>query len=67
MPFQAQPINKTIVTWAEYETNGCPTCNDGTKEGWPMVQGSGFALVVCAKCHIGYEINDKKAQDQHEL
>ena len=66
MPFQAQPIAKKIISWAEYQENGCPICNDGTKEGYPMVQGPGFTLVVCSKCRVGYEINDEKAAAQVE-
>ena len=67
MSFQAQPIAKKAISWAEYEKNGCPICSDGTKTGYRMVQGPGFALIVCSKCKIGYEINDEKATEQDEL
>ena len=62
--FRAQPISKKVITWAEYEANGCPVCNTGTKEGYLLVRGSGFALVACAHCGVAYEVNDKKAAEQ---
>jgi len=67
MPFQAQPIAKKVISWAEYKENGCPICNDGTTSGYPIVRGPGFALLVCSQCGVGYEINDEKATEQDEL
>lgn len=62
MSFGPQPISKTVISWAQYEAHGCPECKTGTKTGYPLIQGPGFALIVCANCGVAYEINDEKAK-----
>ena len=64
MPFQAQPISNDVITWKQYDEEGCPVCNSGERKGTVLVQGAGLALIVCANCGVAYEINDEKALEK---
>ena len=61
MPFQAQPISETVITWEQYDKEGCPICESGERKGTILVQGPRLALIACANCGVAYEINDEKA------